>query len=725
LVDEEISNSEVTPFRVNGLTDRFHDYLDHPVLINHQTWSGTTVTSTVSTNLVALYLSSAPAQIKNKLKNLLYFRAKIKIKIVVQGQAQAFGQLVYTFVPKLLDAARIPDYQIKKTVVLQNYCNCKIVPHITLDPSKTATYELELPIPNPTGFYSFDTTYCQGSYQFDSILLNPLGSGTAVASTANICTYMSFTDVSFDGLTNVAMTSNPFKEEKGPYSTLADSAASFAGTVGSTFPVLSPFTNLFSTVSSKIGIVLKALGYAKPPVVEPTYIGLTRTCDSYSQTDGKNSAIVLAKSQMTTMALAPEFAQGTFRDMDVAYVSSLPGLMVIGSIPTTAAAEALLFGLPVSPLCSRNTGSGFEPTPCAGLAVCHSAWRGDSVYTFEFVASIFHRATVLIAWDPHNSTTAPTLAEALVNLENVTVNISGNTTVEVTFPFKQPKPACRSGYFIDPLGSSFLESNGIVYMFVVNPVLTNGSTDGIQFNIYSSMKNAKYICPSSSYIANQAVLMTSSPFMVESTSVAFGTSQGNEFIGYSCFPDVSNSVKDITARHTLFASFAKTSAAGLNLGTGNSVFPKNSSDSAVVTSLYAWIASAYLGVRGSNSWSYFPYQLTAPVYTPIVSRVTHHTHASSTAAPTCSATQNPAFTGAYAWSQPLLAVTSRVDAVAPIMSAQHFVSMRSSYINCYDRLEFLTDFPSGGAENINVELFVASGDDVTFGWFLGFPRVGT
>lgn len=716
----------------------FPSFLQHPVLIYTEPWSSTTATPIVlTTNLLSLYITNAPAAIKNKLKNLYYFRAKIRIKIVVQGQAQCFGQAVMSFFPyPLADITTSECNFSARSITLGNPVNSKLVPHIILDPSKTETYEIDLPVCAPTGYYSFGVG--TGSYGVVQHVFNPVDTGTAVPGVCHVCVYMSFVDIEMDGLTHTAMTSNPFIAEKGKLSGMALGMANISSHVGNVFPVVAPWTTLFSKVAGGVGVVLAQLGYNKPPTTSTEVLELTRTCNLYSQTNGKNSAVVLANSQTTSEGISPGFGGGTLDDMDLASLIARPGLVQRGTTISPSLASGAYVpssSFFVSPYRCLGDATEFYPTPLAGVARVFTGWRGDIDLTYEFVASVFHRATVLIAWDP-NDTGAPTMEEAMATLQNVTVNISGNTTVKITIPYKQPIPLIRSEPFRpSPVGST--RHNGVVRMWVMNPVVSNGGTSGISFNVYYSSSNMKFFAPDPLGLKYFDVLMAgpqfvsdlcdvsmcATMFVSDPTSHSFGKSNDMEMCGLSCMPDVCSSVKDVTSRATQYVEVDVETLTGLAAFTMFNIPALHTASNLTRQSFFSYFGSAYLGFRGSVAWTFHPH--STKVHNSPYFRIGHSLTTPFTSVYTASSSLIPLgeIATAYAWTQPNCGVTSRGDVIAPRMSAWKYTPLNVFYD--YYRDNILMEITQVDDNLLGFDVAVASGDDATFCWFLGFPTMYT
>lgn len=741
----QVSNETFIPRRLPPSTstnDDFAPFLEHPTKIDHLAWTGTTVYSLVSKDIVLLYKSSMDAKLAAKFQAMWFFRAKIRIRIVVQGQAQAFGQIVYTFTPRVQGPML---GTVLGQVASNQLHNFRIVPHICVDPSKSETYELDLPVCTPTGFYENTNINQHGSYMMERFVVNPLRSGTAVASTANICVYMSLVDVSLEGLTTLL--SNSYASEKDPVkpSGVADVVSKFSAKVAPFVGPLAPAVTLFSTVSSTVGDVLRFFGFSKPPLHDISSFVTNRTCDNYSQCEGTSTAIVLGCSQKQPISISPDFAFGDLKDMSIDWIVSNESLIAhdIAILPA-ATAESFQFSIPVSPgMSDSNRG----PSTLCGIATLTAFWCGDIDFEFEILASVFHRATLLIAWDPYaTSTTGPAFADALNLLQNTTIQVAGSTTVKVTIPYRQPMPILKCQTFMERTNSGTQgETNGMVYVYLVNPVVSNGSTDGIYLNVYVSSQNIRFFAPEARVQTNTVITeLLGSKYKSETfgqtSIVKFGPESDLDTIGFRCTGDVVRSVKDITsraymARNTTSSTGATTTTTYANYNLVNIPYVPadtvaNPTPPYSFTSL-GWFASAYLAYRGSIAYSFF--SKTRPttgasdlraditsVTRPISTSVTVGPPTAAFVSGSCDPTTNPR----YAITQINEEISARSDFVAPMIVPLDFFPSRAIYGNYKDNVLVASSNPGLQAANIfqDASLLMMSGDDAVFSWFLGFPR---
>jgi len=723
----------------------FKEFVDHPVLIYHALWTSATSIFTIN-DLIANYLFTiAGTPMANKLANLSYVHCKIRIKIVVQGQPFAAGQIVFSFTPYV----GMNQYaQTTDGVVTNNKVNCKVVPHLIVDPSKTQSYEVDLPVCTPNNFYSIKSYNNFGSYTMDAIPFNPLFSGTATAASAGLCVYMSLVDPVFEGLTFL---SNEFENEKkgGLLSNFARGVGKYSPLLSVVFPEAAPGITLFSKVSNVIGDALSYLGFSKPQIVDNTTFVLNRFVDNYSQFDGTSTALVLGGSQSTTLGIGPGLVGYKPEEMSLAHIRTIKGLIRQVDISPSFANGQYIDGFPVDPtLTIQPSLLKWWPTPLGGSCTPFGYWTGDLEYTFEFVASVFHRATVLIAWDPNmNLGAPPTLASALQVLQNVTVYISGNTSVKVTIPWKQALPWSQvSAVHLDN-GVGPTECNGAIYVYVVNPVTSNGSTDGVQYNVYISSSNMLTAFPEPSKILSsvadsQAVTFLSAEF-TPVTDVSFGPKTDLSFSELKSFGESYNSVKQLTSKLGQYFGYNQTvdntwTAPYLEVAIVNfprSIFFADKGNYQTWTSenLFTYFARAYLGYRGGVRYKFHVADVSGNQPDDIVHQhywsrndmatassyvVSGDDFYTSTTVPFDSQT-------CYAFTQGNRELSPNLDVVCPMIMPVDFVATRirtATYGN-YAFFDVPITIPPSidGAHHVNVTVCSASADDGQFVWFLGFP----
>jgi hypothetical protein len=740
LVDQtQVKDESLTRIKPGNFTQSdFNSFLTHPMKIYHATWTGVTASAVVTSDVFSTYLSTASTTtIGEKLSKFNYCHAKLRVKVVVQGQPFAAGQIVFSFVPHVTAGPYATPSGMAQTL---NKVNAKIVPHIVVDPSKSETYEILLDPPTPTGFYSIKNTN-YGSYRLEAHAYNAIFSGTATSASATICIYASLQAPSFEGLTLV---SAPFEDEKKTDRTLSTiaSTVSTASTIGSfLFPPFAPFLTAFSTVSGAVGDALFSLGFSKPQYVENQHIVLNRLHDNFSQVDGKSTALVLSSRQSNSLGISDKICGGDHKEMMISTICAKKGFYGTHLIAPAATAGQLVARWPVHPCVSQIVSAGVvAPTPMAGVAIMHEFWSGDLTITFEFVASVFHRLTVLIAWDPNRvaDATTPDFEDCIATLQNTTVSISGNTTVDVTIPWKKQQPwAAVGGLHKGILLADFTneECNGEIYLFVVNPITSNGSTENVQFNTYYSSNNVRFAAPnlhSHLYQVKETAWVSSEFAPVN--KVAFGPKSDLSMHFLRSFGEEVTSLKELASKVSLKTIVNVTTAGPIvspwyTKQIDNYPVPYTDTAQTDVSgwSFFSWISMGFLGYRGGIRYLLHVHNTAAdkPVlalHAWVRNYVVDTKFATNVGGSAASFVTNNFNDIAYAIGN--RDVCPSLDVVAPMLYPLDFwpTGIRMSEIT-----NALHHYQATGVQAVasgyTYTIGYGAADDGVFHWFVGFPIV--
>jgi hypothetical protein len=752
-----IDDSRLRIASMKSSDDDFKQFTTHPVKIDHVNVTSASVSTLLTNDLVALYLATiAASPMGKKLANFSYFRATLVLRFVVQGQPFAAGKIVMAATP-------MPKYGqgngwnnlTTKVIKSLGKVNSMIVPHVALDPAKNGTYELRLPIVSPTGAYAIKNNSV-GSYRLERIIINALKSGTATTPTINVCTYMYLENTDFEAIT---LTSNDFAAEKkktGTLSTFANAVADTAKKVGEVVPVFGPAINLFSEVSSTVGNVLAFLGFSKPPAVENETFIINRFGDNYSQFDGLSTAIVLAGSAKTSMGLHAGYACGDSDDVLIDKIIAIEGLVNQFTITQASAAEAFLQVLQVLPTVYMTDIGGRALSPLAGTALPFSYWVGDIDITIEAVASVFHRATLLIAWEPNQPAATPSFSDALETLQNVTIPISGYTKTKITIPWKQNVAFQQTGLtLVTNTANNASCTNGEIYFFLVNPVTANGSTDGIDVNVYYSSRNMKFFGPNPVKLneggeahfrwLDETLTMNDPP----STEVSFGKKTDLKLAAFRSFGEEYHSLKQLISKmNTVFqGSFVMNASVWEAVGLQWPNFPMSPCKSTTFSgapaasptffhSFFEWYGTAFLGVRGGMRFSFH----AGLNETGEEVAMKHHYHALHSTGVALLAmepyvggsvqTSSAAVSTAaidYAWNVGNRDLGPLLDVVAPGQYPYDFVNTRQRFTNWWDyvMMNIATGQPVGTTTQVICTLVAGAADDANLSMFLGYPVIDT
>lgn len=711
---------------------QFEDWLSHPLLIHHVHITSVTTATVISSDIMALFFATA-VNLKKKLDNFYYFDTDIEITAVVQGQPFAAGLVALAFLPNPIDSASYTDFKHGTQIARISDVNTFVLPHLLLDPSKNKQYRITLPCPTMTGHYTRGN-HNLGSYQ---MYINPivaLFSGTATSASMDVCLYMTLKNPRFHGLT---LLSNEFEDEKKPGGTLsaiANTASELAASIAPASGFLSPYVTLFSTVSGAVGSVLKFFGFSKPPAVENSHFILNRLVDNYSQFDGKSTALVLAGSQTTSVGINPILAGGKMDEMSIAYLCKKKGLFGKEVITQAMAFGHSVVDWYIRPGMINSVSTQYEVTPMAGIAKMFNYWCGDMTIDLLVVASVFHRATLLVVWDPDGNPSG-SMEAAVQTLKSATLTVAGNTHVSIRIPWQQGLNYLPIAIpFVDAENNVDEMSNGTLSVYVQNPVTANGSTDGITLLAFASSDNINFYGPSATHIPEEIILL-SVDFVDEIQQIEFGPKTELANMHLHSFGEEYSSVKQLACKVSMFAhKSTATTATDLRLimEQPNVPVPLKAAYAAAGWEFHytfaSWLVQAYLGYRGGMRSSIHAMADTGfsePYYwgSHILEYATYPADAPMNTY-LSSGTPGQLLAKEYAFTTGNRAVCPNLDVVVPSQLPYDYFPLRGPRVEIYaDNIRSGIALDRSVA-NVSITFLSGAADDAQFVWFLGFPTLG-
>lgn len=343
----------------------------------------------------------------------------------------------------------------------------------------------------------------------------------------------------------------------------------------------------------------------------------------------------------------------------------------------------------------------------------------------------------MICWDPKAvSTTAnPTFSDALQTLQNVTVSIAGNESVAVKIPWRQPMPWT---FVPDPRFSTSPSlggtTNGRIFVFVVNPLTSNGSTDSIACNVYVHSDNIAFASPDAKRIATFDVVdeLLSAPFCpVTDAEFGQGTKVDKPFL--RAFGEEYVSLKQLSSKLSISSTGLITQAAAdtntymyhFEPNMPMPLFLSGPVSTAQRMNYLSWVCTAFMGYRGSMR-HVFHYRNTANN----VSTVMNHMWTSSELVATPAAPSSGFTTtlegviNAYAFTVQNRGISPNAEVVAPMLYPFDFVPTRQKITTFRNLIAGVVAVTRPTVDtSITMDVLSASGDDASFAFFLGFPLI--
>lgn len=630
----------------------YSDFIKHSYLLNTGTWTNVSpLFSVISEDVMNTFLTGTVGlAIGNKIKNFRYFTSKIKLTFMVQGFPLAYGKLVFYADPKPYNMSTGGTFPAGSMFKPPQKCRSMILPHVEIDPSKTEVHELVLECPTPWGVYSLD--YTLGSYRIGYQIINPLLSGqTGAPPTITYSIYMSLVDPEMSVLSFTSGSITTKEQTK-----ISSHVSSFSKGMAmmSNIPVLGPFATLASSVSSTVGDALAWFGFSKPVVQNKTNVGIFYSMDEQGVLDGKIHSHTTAMRNDNSVTINPSsIPLASFKDQEIEFLANKQCFVRTLNI-TTAMASGTIYGVfylrpeNIYQTDSPVVTNGFEPSGFNLVTRSFKRYRCDNKIRLEFIASVFHRATVVCAYFPDINDSAVTMANAVQTVKNWQFQICGNAVYDLEIPYSQPEPFLNT--FHTPTGAAPAVgfANGVLVFYVLNPNISNGVGD-IYMNIYSGACNLSMGVPSD-HMSFYNISLTSKnivrdkPGPLEGIVFTSGAAPAN-LVNPMCIKDphfyqnyfgeeCPHTTKELAGRSVKYFRILQNSATVRTtkcyratvpaippLALASGAFPSNYVQE---SSSFMLLAASYLGFKGSTHITVFPDTYATGTKTVLAAKASYH-----------------------------------------------------------------------------------------------------
>lgn len=458
----------------------------------------------VSSDMFESILSNSTF-ISNRLSNFTYFTATLRATVVVNGSPTVAGRFLLAFQPWLV----YPDININMMTNDNDLTlpQAYTMPHIEIDPSVSKTYTIDLPCPTVTGLYNLakanEGLQRAGSYRVWWVPIVPPIGGTATTPDVSNTIYFSFADISPGALHNSGVADMELEaqeEEETPKLSSMLTTASGLADKASSFPVIGPYASTFSSVAQGASKALNMFGFAKPTAERMQPIVNVRNFANMSHVDGDFEGYTLSSNVKNGVAIGDVMGFDKMDDMSIPSLCSRNCYVGKFAVNPTTPPGTFVTSYRVSPaLCpfegDPTVAANTDLTPLAHMTSLFSYWHGTLDFEFEIVCTAYHRCTLLFAYSPYRFTT-PTFSDALNVLNNTNVTVSGNTTVKMSIPWRRPFPWLPTFVSNRAFGAHNGDvANGTIYVYVVNPVTSNGSTDPIEVIVKLKSDDIQFALP--------------------------------------------------------------------------------------------------------------------------------------------------------------------------------------------------------------------------------------
>lgn len=473
------------------------NFLSRPVQIYEREWPVSVPNLSDEINPWALFFDEP--RIANRIQNYALMRCRLRIKVMINGNAFFYGRLLLAYNPwdgadQLTNTFR-PLEQGQAVLDSQR-------PHVYLDPCESSGGELTLPF-----FYHKNNVEIPSREYADlGILrlrtLNNLKHANGADGSVNVNIFAWAEDVVLTAPTRA--TTDDFVSQadeygSGPISKPAGVVARVASAIKNA-PVIGPYARATEIAASAVSRIAGLAGYCRPNDIttiksyKPTYLG------NLANTNMEDTAQKLAVDVKQELTLDSRTVGLSGQDeLDIRSISTRESYLTTFDWSTSdESGEGLWFSAVTPHLININSASPVDRTYLPAMAFASLPfryWRGSINFRFQVVASCFHRGRIRVAYEPYDNRPDP---------NNFTVNHSRVVDIadEKDFTIKvgwgsattYKKTPAGSSYEFERYGTNYTASDGNVFQngtigfYVFNKLTVPNSTidNDIQVNVFVS-----------------------------------------------------------------------------------------------------------------------------------------------------------------------------------------------------------------------------------------------
>lgn len=473
-------------------------FLSRPVLIQSFDWS---------TDAPQIYERFNPwenffeePRIANRIAHYSLLRAKLKIRVLVNGNQFHFGRAIMSYVP----LPEVDYLTTDRAWVQQDLIQASQRPHIYLDPTYSQGGELTLPFFWYKNALSIPDSEWGDMGEMILHTINVLKHANGASDNVTINVFAWAEDVNLSAPTSeTADTLDPQaggdEYGQGIISKPAGIVARVAGKL-KTLPGIAPYARATEIGAGAVSQIAGIFGFCRPNDVsqiqayKPTYMG------NMANTDAPDTAIKLSIDSKQEVTIDPRtVGLSDVDELNLKAMAQKESFLTKFEWPVSASRGYGLWNAAVTPCLWDQNNTELHMPACCFATVPFQYWRGTINYRFQIVSSNFHRGRLRVIYDPYGQGVAPEYTTQY----NRIIDIAEEKDFTVSIGWGAQTPYCSvmrpgtngiqfgPGYNnpIGPRDSEGPRNNGIIGLEVVNDLTVPNSTvdNDIEINVFVSV----------------------------------------------------------------------------------------------------------------------------------------------------------------------------------------------------------------------------------------------
>lgn len=528
------------------------DFFKRPLKIASYDWATTDGAFFQKFNPWELYFENP--RVANRINNFNNLRAKLRLKIVINGNGFHYGRVIASYKP----LHTVDQFSVDRAFFNEDVVGASQRPHIYLDPTTSLGGELLLPFFWFRNALTIPLAEWSQMGEIDMKAIQQLKHANGATDSVRITVFAWTEDLTLSTPTN--QNSSTLLPQSG----MAGSKDEYGGSVSGPATALAnmagaltdvPGIGLYARASqlalSGVANIAALFGYCRPvvdaPIVpyRPAYAGNLANCN----VPDSSTKLTTDLKQEVTVDPRTVGLSGV-DEMNIKSICTRESYLTNFDWNVATLGGSKLFTIQVTPyLWTTFTGGPQEEihmTPACHLGCLFENWRGTMKFRFQVVASNFHKGRLQIQYDPYDST------DNEFNVAyNKIIDISEEKdfTVEVgwgsSFPYGDavnPGTAAlpyRKGAATLPFPTNNPNTqNGQISVWVLNDLTVPNSTidNDIQINVFVSCgEDMEFANPVDEYLSS--LVYFPNPTLAARSKIELLEPQSSEVAGLAA-PDI-------------------------------------------------------------------------------------------------------------------------------------------------------------------------------------------
>lgn len=418
-------------------------FLSRPNLIDSTTWS-TSDTSGVKTTMLPWYLYLNSTAVKKKIDNFAFIRAKLHIKVLVNGTPFQYGALRTCYAPML--GFSTDKIRTNVTNLLAINVPYSQQPGFFVYPQANAGGEMELPFLYHKNW--LDLTSSSDIQNFGTLkhvifgALRVAVSGGSTAVTVN--TYAWLTDVQLMGATTkLAVQGDEYVEGviSGPATAIANAAKSLTKV-----PVIGKFARA-TEIGMRAGAgIARLFGFTNVPVIREISGFMPMNGPMLASSHISTAVQKLTLDPKQELSIDPSIHNVVGQDeLSINYLKKKESYFGYASWNTSDARTTPLFNARITPCLLMNVNVNNSVPTAVAKRVYHTPlsymshmflhWRGGLVIRLKVICTKFHKGRLKICYDPRGDVSTSDPDSNLVYTH--ILDIGECDDIEIEIPYHQ------------------------------------------------------------------------------------------------------------------------------------------------------------------------------------------------------------------------------------------------------------------------------------------------